>query len=297
VTLVAQPTASGRVPSTNNLAADSTHVYWSNYEGTVMAVSVMDRATTVIAAASPDVAVAVDATSVYWTTEPQDILASPTVPEAIEKAPLCGGAITTLATAFDLFSSYTTLAVNDTSVFFGSYTVVAAPLVGGGTRVTLIADQIGNALAVDATNVYNQRGNETDSVAWPLVKTPLAGGTPVTLAPLGSYAISAVTVDATNVYWTEYSPHGENSGVVMSVPIAGGVATTLAAHRPGPKWMAIDSTYVYWLEHNDVLKAPLSGGGLVTTLATSGSYFTGVAVTDASVVWSDWSGLYAITPK
>jgi len=35
----------------------------------------------------------------------------------------------------------------------------------------------------------------------------------------------------------------------------------------------------------------------VTTLATSGSYFTGVAVTDASVVWSDWSGLYAITPK
>jgi hypothetical protein len=66
-------------------------------------------------------------------------------------------------------------------------------------------------------------------------------------------------VDAANVYWAvTFWPTEQRSGQVLKVPIAGGTVTTLVAER-----------------------TPM----------------TGIAVNGTSVIWSEWSGLYSLTPK
>jgi hypothetical protein len=67
-----------------------------------------------------------------------------------------------------------------------------------------------------------------------VLKVPLAGGTPTTLASEDADAVAAA-IDATSVYWTTvgaYSPGvGGETGTVKKVPIDGGAATTLASRR------------------------------------------------------------------
>ena len=92
------------------------------------------------------------------------------------------------------------------------------------------------------------------------MKTPLAGGTPVTLASAqdGPYAVA---VDTTSVYWVDYG--NENDGTVRSVPLAGGTPTTLASNQSHPVGIAVDAANVYWINDGPagaVMKVATGGG-------------------------------------
>lgn len=116
-------------------------------------------------------------------------------------------------------------------------------------------------IAIDGTNAYwvNQ-GLNGGSV----MKMPLYGGTPVTLATSQSYYPKDIAVDASNVYWD----NAAGSGSIMKVPIAGGDPVTLAsdARLVNISSMAIDDTAAYWTNAGDaagtgsIMKVPLAGG-------------------------------------
>jgi hypothetical protein len=135
--------------------------------------------------------VAVDATSIYWTTPAPD--------EHVIKMPLAGGPPKLLTSGLPVGYG---LAVDTTSVYFtGGDSVTKVPL-DGGTPTTLASGQNQpNALVVDATNVYWTTlgtGQQRDAT---VMKVPLAGGTPTVIATGPS--LWGLAIDATNVYWLD----------------------------------------------------------------------------------------------
>jgi hypothetical protein len=163
------------------------------------------------------------------------------------------------------------------------------------------------AIAVDATHVYwanvgtlADAGGGIISGTGSIVKTPVGGGVPVTLAS-GQALPTGIVVDATNVYWTnegDSDPSSAPVGTVMSVPLGGGAAITLASGQSMPQSIAVDATSVYWTNESSMLegmggvlvsgyavKVPL-GGGAVTTLASSSGPSAGIAVDATNVYWA-----------
>ncbi len=125
-----------------------------------------------------------------------------------------------------------------------------------------------------------------------VVKAPIGGGTPTTLAAERPTP-SSVRVDKTSVYWFEGLGWGR--GAIMKVPIGGGAAFTIASAQ-SPRAMAVGSDGVYWTDYAvytadrgpeptaTVKKAPLDGGAPVTLVM--GNFDPGdVAVDGTSVFW------------
>ena len=86
-----------------------------------------------------------------------------------------------------------------------------------------------------------------------VMKAPLSGGTPTTLAAASP---SNIAVDATSVYWTE-----QGSGTVMQVPLVGGTPTTLASGQNGPYAITVDGASVYWT--NSAIPGVSLGGSVM----------------------------------
>jgi hypothetical protein len=215
---------------------------------------------------SPD-AIAVDATSVYWTIDDYTV-------GAVMKAPLGGGSASVLASGQQ---NPETIAVDATSVYWGtlnSGTVMKVPTTGGPV-VTLASGQgaVG-ALVIDATSVYYAT---TSSV----MKVGLNGGTPVMLAS-GQNGLRKLAVDGANVYWTTFG-----TSTVMKVALNGGAVTTVATGQSYDDGIASDGTSLYWVNSNGnaVVKA-LIAGGAPTQLATTGTGPLGILVDGTSVYFS-----------
>jgi Putative metal-binding motif len=235
--------------------------------------------------------VAVDATSVYWTSSSSYGPGT----GAVMKLPIGGGNPITLASEQDTWGR---LAVDATSVYWTTYAlygdhsgaVMKVPI-DGGNPTTLASGQIDpSGVAVDATNVYWVVNDEADdgTVSSALRKVPVGGGNPTTLASGPGYFID-IAVDATSVYWTS------NGGLVRKVPIDGGSSITLAAGQDKPTALALDATNVYWINYGDsngnaigvgkVMKLPIGGGNPITL--ASGQYFpANIAVDGTAVYWT-----------
>jgi hypothetical protein len=229
--------------SGNSLAMDATHVYsvspsgGDEAQGLVLACpkAGCTPSYSTLATGQMNVwGVAVDSENVYWTNQGP--------PGAVMKAPLGGGAPTTLVGS----GSATSIATAGGSVVFagdvttGSALLMSVPVDGGPARVMFTPDS-GNSvvgLTVDSSNAYF---GTTDGV---IGQVPLAGGTAVTLATNQGGGLLQMAVNSRNLYWAA-------NGNIVTVPIGGGATTTLATGQSNPVGVAVDAANVYWSNMGD----------------------------------------------
>jgi len=160
---------------------------------------------------------------------------------------------------------------------------------GDGIGVLAPDQQHPSFIAVDGHNVY---WTDLDVGMTAVMKRPLGGGAPVTLAR-GPGSPGGLAVDGVNVYWSQSVPGG--TGSVLSVPIDGGRSVALAMNQTAPVGPAVDSTNIYWAESEGfdsglVMRASLDGAA--PSVVATGLNFPSAIVLDAtSVYWVSNDGI------
>jgi hypothetical protein len=229
--------------------------------------------------------IAVTATDVYWTSQSGT---------TVSKVPICGGAVTTLALNIQGSATLTlatrALALDATSIYWGALSLQPAEggVVSGAQVVLKVPLAGGTPVTVASGGGLGGVRVDSTNVYWAayqggVMKEALAGGAPAPVAT-GKGPVD-LTIDAANVYWIE------NTNVVMKAPIAGGSATTLASANDvnEPRAIAVDATSVYWTNHaqngnGSVMKVPIAGG-VAMTLAANQDWPIGIAVDGSNVYW------------
>jgi sugar lactone lactonase YvrE len=225
--------------------------------------------------------IAVDATSVYWTSCSGD---------TVSKAPLDGGSPTLLASGQGCPIA---IAVYGAYVYWlnsGPGAVMRVPVDGGRTEMLASPDGP-NCIAVDSTNVYwgNLSNAGSDGA---VMKVPITGGDPVMLAG-GQPDVWSIAVDSANVYWTALGA----SVAVMRVPIDGGAPVAVVSTELTLYGIAVDASGLYygtgtWGLLDGALHKVALGGGIATALVSGERNDPFVIATDStSIYWaSGWSG-------
>jgi hypothetical protein len=200
----------------------------------------------------------------------------------VMRAPVAGGSATTLAMNTSITLGQ--IAVDAVSLYaVGWPTPVQSGVwkvpVTGGSPVGIGPDQLFTSIAVDARQIYLAQA-VTDLSMSRIVSMPLSGGDPTVLVPSG-VGFAPLVIDDTSIYYVT-AP-----STLMRLAKSGGTATALGSVQL--KAMAVDETYVYWLEGDattdvpNAIKRMPKGGGATTTLSTS--YATAIAVDDAYIYW------------
>lgn len=83
-----------------------------------------------------------------------------------------------------------------------------------------------------------------------------------------------------------YVANGTHPSSLTAVPKAGGAPVVIASQRDDVTHMALDESFVYYVDGVSLLKAP-RGGGAPTTLVMNAGSPQGVAVDGESVYWVD----------
>jgi sugar lactone lactonase YvrE len=230
------------------------------------------RCLTTLATTTAALALAVDATSVYWSTYAGNILS----------VPLAGGAAKTLATGQ---SEPEDIAVAADGVYWVNYTggtVMKASLAGGDATAVLSGQSYPSGIVVDASNVYFA------GTGIGVRKISHSGGTVTPLATGTGVHPWKLALGATNVYWAD-------TGAVMSVPLGGGSYLTLSSGLPGTRDVATNGVYAFAANpgtsansHTDgsVTRVPI-GGGATTVLASAQAMPYSIAADATSVYWAD----------
>jgi sugar lactone lactonase YvrE len=125
-----------------------------------------------------------------------------------------------------------------------------------------------------------------------ITKTPIGGGTAITLAR-GQASAIALAVDRTHVYWIDLASR-KSAGTVDEIPIQGGTVKTLATSKTfgdsyylnSPDSIAVDAKSVYWTDMTagTVNEVPRFGGR-VTILASHQTDPESLAVEGGHVYW------------
>ena len=228
--------------------------------------------------------IAVDATSIYWTT----------LDGAVRKTPFAGGSTVTIASSTNVARA---IAVDATHVYWDADGSVAKVALDGGPVTVLATKVYPLALAVDATSVYCltrgdtwdpevDAGKETNPPAI-VVKVPIGGGAPTVLAAGAGIATGGFAVDDTSVYWVEAD---QRETRLMRVPKGGGPAITLFAEPPDPSTadaIAAGDTSIYWVSTGDsAVRSVPKGGGAATLLTKAFPIDTvSIAVDATSIYW------------
>jgi hypothetical protein len=234
------------------------------------------------------VAVAMDATHVYWTTSGNE--------GAVMRAPLAGGDPEMIAANQSWPSA---IAVDATSVYWASGgTLTKAPL-AGGMATRLVPQQLqvdAKAIALDGEHLYVAASGENDRGT--VLRVPLAGGAPVTLATDTGGVPTAIALDATNVYWANGSSGEQRK--VLKVARDGGEPVVLASGTYSVFALAIDAASAYFTSFDTlaggvgasaVRKVPLAGGS-ETMLASGSAQPLALAIDRANVYWTNASTSY-----
>jgi hypothetical protein len=222
--------------------------------------------------------IALAGSEVVWTTS---------LGGTVAKAPIAGGALTTLAAGLDTPRS---VATDGTDVYFTvAMGVMKVPL-AGGTVTTLALSVSPLGIGLDATDVYFTGGAS-------ILKVPKTGGTPTTVAT-GSGTARELTLDATHVYWTN------SVDAVYRAPISGGQVDILAANQKNPWGISLDANLVYWTNYEDngaligtdgsIASVPKTGG-TVSVLHGKQNHPLGIVVS-GSVYWTAGNRVHVTVP-
>jgi hypothetical protein len=215
---------------------------------------------------------AVDATSVVWTSSEEGTVA---------KVPLSGGDVTSLAMGQ---SDATAIALGGGFGWVGAGSSVVKVALDGSGASLFAATPITHAVAVRDTTVYFSAGPSIES-------TPMAGGAPQLLVSGDSFVL-ALAVDAARVYWTA------SAGDVYSAPIDGGPLTKLAAFQGSPYGIAVDGTNVYWTtqgtmpDYKDgaIMRAPADASGMPEVLVEGEAQPKQLVLDAGTLYWVNYGG-------
>lgn len=233
------------------MAVDAENVYLTNIgsgdsTGTVLSVPIAGGVVHTLASAqAAPWAIAIDSTSVYWTNAAPDA-------GAVVKIAIDGGSPHTLASNN---ISPQAIAVDTSSVYWTQWALYAPVLkvpVDGGAISTLANNQCDPAgIAVRGSNVYwaQNCGIHPGGAGYPILSVSIDGGssTPLTKDQIFAFAVA---VDATHVYWSLYEGA---FGAIVVAPLSGGAAQTLASNQGSAKFMALNSSAIFWTTAGGVM--------------------------------------------
>ncbi len=276
-----------------DLAIDATDVYFCGLESIYYAPKGGGAAKFLDQAPEPAAVtgIAIDATYVYWTDA-----GTSTSGGSIRKTPKAGGAPTTPLYQYAAGSSAKPfgVAVVGTSVYWsaqGDSDVGAAghTRLGGtvntdGTGATLLVkpdfiDHAVGRIAADAQGAFVVTGNAIYSFAG----ATLTGGT---------YALA---LDANYVYWSGKLP---GTGTIGRTKRDNSTSGALVNNLTNPTGIAVDGTYVYWVDNTDgtVSSVPLAGG-TVNKLASGQNGPNAIAVDATGIYWTTSDGKVMVLAK
>lgn len=246
-----------------DVAFDGQRAFWTVYGGPVASASLCGGAVTTIAN-EPATSIALDDTNVYWILDSSQTM-------ELRRAPRDGGAATTLATS-PLPDSLTNLVVDGDDIYYGSPSGVArVPKTGGPTAELLETTYaVEWALAVDATSIYFGSGTNGLMVMPKAGGTPTSLAPPIGPA-IGSIVTDDDNVYFATT--SSESVSNVDDWVIVSVPKAGGDATILVSDQPPVNMqMVLDLGFLKWTNVNMALESmPTSGGGPSQIASTAGS--------------------------
>jgi hypothetical protein len=160
-------------------------------------------------------------------------------------------------------------------------------------------------IAADEQRIYWVEAGTSPSTSDGAVKScPLTGcGAGPLVYAAGINFPRDLVVDATNVYWETFTPSATGGGGIWSCPVTGCVgAPRQIASVTQPYGLAVDATYVYWVDQFDwsVHRSLKAGGGADLVLddgGTSSNHTSPMfATVDNSFVYftDDTGGVYAL---
>lgn len=255
----------GPVIDPSHLALNSEAVYWSNLYEILTAPLQGGAVTTLVEKANGVLALAVDASSLYWAQMDGDLL----------KLPLGGGSPSTLASGPGLHAAIA-IALSHESVYWAPRAVMRVPL--DGSPATTVASEEATALATDETNVYWMASGSVK-------KEPLMGGVITTLAK-GQFFGAALVVNRVDAVWASAG----SMGTVDEVSLAGGVTKTLVPAQSYLDDVTADEEHVYWAidsgSVSPIQAIPVGGGAARTVFSPRDGYIPSRILVDAtSVYW------------
>lgn len=248
-----------------SMAADATHLYWSQLPLAPMAAPQIRRrplsggpaqgVVTLTGALSGEIAVTGD--EVFYARFDG-------VQHTVEKVAASGGTPVVLAVAPGRPLSLA-VDVGTGSVYWLDATAIHTVPLTGGAPVTVHS---GLQSPVDLVTVAGQYLVWTENVCCPVngrvMRVPIAGGAAVEIAAAPD-APRRMFVHGNDVIWAEGVPLAQRpigAGRIARVAVGGGPTTTLAAGLAGDTFtpFAVDATSIYAADSDKVVRVPLNGG-------------------------------------